>query len=220
MNRILFILLVVLTNSVNAQSNLEVRVLANNEVIELGKSFMISNKTYRIDLIKFYITNLKFLSHGKVVADLSNSPNLINFEDDSTRFIQLTNVPNFDEIKFTFGVDSTTNVNGVMSGALDPVNGMYWTWQSGYINCKIEGEIIDQNTKPIEYHLGGYLPDQLAAREVVLPVNSNDSLVLEFHLERILSSLSDEHLFQIMSPGESAVFASGLLSETFKFSKK
>lgn len=220
MSRYFAILLLVLTNSVYAQTNLEVKVLANNEEIILGQPFVLGNQTYELHVIKFYITNVKLLNKGEVIADFSNSPNLINLEDDTSTIIPLSVLADFDEINFTFGVDSATNVNGIMTGALDPVNGMYWTWQSGYINCKIEGQTIQENRKNIEYHLGGYLPNQLAAQNISLPVDSNTQLVLEFHIDAILSGLNDKQLFQIMSPGENAMLASGLLYSNIKIHGK
>jgi hypothetical protein len=107
-----------------------------------------------------------------------------------------------------------------MSGALDPVNGMYWSWQSGYINCKIEGEIISSGRKSVAYHLGGYLPDQLAAKEISLPVPYSQNMELSLNLDSILSGLAGQNLFQIMSPGENAVHASDLLVESLQITAK
>ncbi len=220
MSRYFFILFLVLTHSICAQMHLEVKVMANNEEVILGQPFVVGNQTYELNLIKFYITNLTFLNKGEVVADFSNSPNLVNLEDDSSTVIPVAVPTNFDEIKFTFGVDSSTNVNGIMTGALDPINGMYWTWQSGYINCKIEGQTVEESRKNIEYHLGGYLPNQLAAQNIRLAVDSKADLVLEFHIDAILSGLNDKRLFQIMSPGENAMLASGLLYTNIKIHGK
>jgi hypothetical protein len=214
------ILFLFISNSVFAQSALEVKVMANNQQIVLGTPFTIAGKTFQLELVKFYITNLRFFHNGVLVSDYTDQPQLVNLEDDSTTHILLSALPLFDEVRFTFGVDSSTNVNGIMSGALDPVNGMYWSWQSGYINCKIEGEIISSGRKSVVYHLGGYLPDQLAAKEISLPVPYSQNMELSLNLDSILSGLAGQNLFQIMSPGENAVHASDLLVESLQITAK
>ena len=53
-----------------------------------------------------------------------------------------------------FGVDSQTQVLATRPGALDPIHGMYWTWQSGYIQWKMEGAMkTDTAQIPIQLHL-------------------------------------------------------------------
>lgn len=39
---------------------------------------------------------------------------------------------------FLLGVDSLTNVSGAFGGA-STIKGMYWAWNSGYINLKLKG---------------------------------------------------------------------------------
>ena len=45
-----------------------------------------------------------------------------------------------------------------MGGDLDPTKGMYWAWQSGYINFKMEGSCSQclATKNNFEFHLGGY----------------------------------------------------------------
>ena len=64
----------------------------------------------------------------------------------------------FNGIGFRIGVDSLTQLSGARTGALDPLNGMYWTWNSGYVGVKMEGQSAASAAPghQIEYHLGGY----------------------------------------------------------------
>jgi hypothetical protein len=57
-----------------------------------------------------------------------------------------------------------------MAGDLDPIKGMYWAWQSGYINMKIEGKSSSCRTRKNEFqfHIGGYLSPYYAMRKVAL----------------------------------------------------
>lgn len=64
----------------------------------------------------------------------------------------------YDSITFLIGVDSLHNVSGAQTGALDPVNDMFWTWNSGYVMAKLEGNSSSspQMNQKFEYHIGGY----------------------------------------------------------------
>jgi len=85
---------------------------------------------------------------------------LINEEDKSSLQITIDSIPKgeYNTISFTLGVDSVDNCSGAQSGALDPVNGMFWAWNSGYIFLKMEGISSASNStgKRLEFHIGGY----------------------------------------------------------------
>lgn len=76
-----------------------------------------------------------------------------------------------------FGVDSLLQVSGVQSGALDPLKGMYWTWQTGYIQFKMEGilskDTLGEGLIPIQLHLGGFQGESNCQQRIF-----EDSMVL------------------------------------------
>ena len=59
-------------------------------------------------------------------------------------------------IYFQIGIDSLTNVSGDLDGDLDPALGMYWAWNSGYINMKLEGKSSSCKSvkKEFQFHIG------------------------------------------------------------------
>ena len=71
-----------------------------------------------------------------------------------------SNIP-FSKLKFQLGIDSLTNVSGAMGGDLDPTKGMYWTWQSGYINMKIEGKSNSCKTRKNQFQFQWQLKNEL-----------------------------------------------------------
>jgi hypothetical protein len=78
-------------------------------------------------------------------------------------------------LRFWIGVDSARNVSGVQTGALDPANGMFWTWNSGYIFAKLEGRSF-VSTAPLQavtYHIGGFRTGQNALRQVSIPFSTS-----------------------------------------------
>jgi len=127
------------------------------------------NENYSISRFKYYITNIELVNteNDKKVA-IDNSYFLVDDNDDASKTISVS-VPegNYNAISFLLGVDSLHNVSGAQTGALDPMNGMFWTWNTGYVSVKIEGKSA-ASTLPgnfIEYHLGGFKgPDKVNHR--------------------------------------------------------
>jgi len=119
---------------------------------ELGQPFTVTK-------FKYYIGNISLHGkNGKVYT--STEYFLVNEEDEASMQIKLSNVPEGDytNISFILGVDSLHNCNGAQTGALDPVNAMYWTWNTGYIFLKMEGKspVSKSPGNLLEFHIGGY----------------------------------------------------------------
>ena len=79
---------------------------------------------------------------------------------------------------------------------------MYWSWQSGYINFKIEA--TNKFGEDFIYHLGGYLPPFLNQKEVGFGANG-DMIKVIFDAQGFLKSAAQKAKAKIMSPGQSAV---------------
>ncbi len=115
-----------------------------------------AGNVYSVDLLKYYISNLLFLKDNN---DVFAAPNyeLID-EGQSGPHIFAVTLPQgrYVKLRFFMGVDSLRNVSGAQSGALDPVNGMFWDWNTGYVYFKHEGEFLDSHgdLQPLTYHYG------------------------------------------------------------------
>ena len=105
-----------------------------------------------------------------------------------------------------FGVDSQTQVLSTRPGALDPIHGMYWTWQSGYIQWKLEGVMkTDTAEIPIQLHLGGF-QNNLQTGQILPPVPKRDptnSLQITWLLDELLRSITPQTA-RVMSPSRLA----------------
>lgn len=112
---------------------------------------------YSVDVLKYYISNITFI---KADGSEFKAPNyeLIDESKSASKYFTVENLPygNYTGLRFYMGVDSTINNAGALTGDLDPVNGMFWDWQSGYVNFKHEGNFIDSvgNTTTLTYHFG------------------------------------------------------------------
>ena len=100
------------------------------------------------------------------------------------------------------GVDSTLNYDGIHEGALDPINNMYWTWQTGYIHCKLEGYILNQSAKrSFEFHIGGYSTKDSGPFWIGQNSDSK-SLEVQFDLYPAIEWALKNEVFRITSPGK------------------
>jgi hypothetical protein len=125
----------------------------------------------------------------------------------------------YNSINFGIGIDSATNSKGVFGGALDPTKGMYWTWQSGYINFKLEG-ISDKcatRKNRFQYHLGGYQEPLNLYQEISLEIPSESKeIVIDVDISELVLNLDLENTNQIMSPNAEALKIAKLLPQIFK----
>ncbi|MBC9930357.1 MbnP family protein [Chitinophaga qingshengii] len=134
-----------------------------------------AGETFLVTKFRYYLSNFALVDDAGKNIPLASAYFLIDDAVDSTKRILLDSVPagTFTAIRFLIGVDSARNNSGVQSGALDPVNGMFWTWNSGYIMAKLEGtsDAIDLPAKGFEWHVGGFKGPYNVLKTVQLPVN-------------------------------------------------
>ncbi|HEY0031384.1 MAG TPA: MbnP family protein [Bacteroidia bacterium] len=129
-------------------------------------------QTYVLTNFKYYISNITLhKAEGKEYK--SNDYFLVQEDENKTKHIDLNNIPKgeYTSISFTIGVDSLHNCSGAQSGALDPVNTMFWAWNTGYIFLKLEGKAVASASPGhiFEYHIGGYKAPNNCIRNITLP---------------------------------------------------
>jgi hypothetical protein len=118
-------------------------------------------ETFEITRFRFYAGKLApVYTDAKFKSKIPSHYHLIDFSDSASTRIELPVTAGiiYNGIQFQMGIDSADQNHGAQAGALDPSRGMFWTWNSGYINFKIEGN-SPASTQPahiFEYHIGGY----------------------------------------------------------------
>lgn len=141
--------------------------------VGLGSTVHINpfGEQYKVTKFKYYVSNVKATVSGTNVAAEQESYHLIDeSKPESYSFSFAARVNTYQTLQFLLGVDSIRNVSGAQTGALDPLNDMFWTWNSGYIMAKLEGT-SPQSTyinNKIEYHIGGFSGVNSALKNVVL----------------------------------------------------
>jgi hypothetical protein len=175
------------------------------------------NDSISISKLKFYISNIVLLNNEKVVYKNTAAVYLLNAEDSLSLQFDVPQNLQFNRIQYGIGIDSVTNTSGALDGALDPLMGMYWTWQSGYINFKMEGFVgnLEQEDKKFEYHLGGYSDKNNAFQFVDLIIQpTSENIQFQMPIDLIFKSIFSEKKYNIMSPSSSAVAISKKIAQS------
>ena len=147
---------------------------------------------YTISKFRYYVTNVS-LSGPKLKHKEVNSYHLVDELKPSSQTFTLNVKPGkYTALSFLLGVDSIHNVSGAQIGALDPLNDMFWTWNSGYVNFKLEGHSLSSGLREnkFEYHIGGFTGMNNTTQKITLgfPLNDTISVVKGGALEIIVQA--------------------------------
>jgi hypothetical protein len=171
-----------------------------------------------ITQFRFYAGQFVCWQSGKAIAE-EKTYHLIDASDSASLDVTLDTPSRVapDSITFLLGVDSLTNVSGAFGGDLDPVKGMYWTWNSGYINLKLEGTspVSPYASHQFELHLGGYLPPHATAQRLSLPVHDAGRMSVPVDVAPLLVAANVRTRCNVMRPGERAVQLSRVAATLF-----
>jgi hypothetical protein len=225
----LFILLLLLPFQLVAQQSVDGLTLKINPVFN-GKTLRLDQKyisgkqdTLTLDVVKFYVSAIEIKYKDNHVASKKNSFHLIDVSHPESLLINLDRLQyqEIRSIKFNLGIDSLTSVSGALNKDLDAANGMYWAWQSGYINMKIEGESSSCKTRKnkFHFHIGGYTNPNYAMRtiEILVPstTNPNKTLQLNVDLSKLFAELELKEINSIMIPGKEAIKIADIAKKMF-----
>ncbi len=192
---------------------LNINLKYKDQILELNKNYISRNDTLQINILKFYLSEIEIQYNDKTTFYFQKKHHLIDVEKSESLQILIGKKNNkiISKIKFNIGIDSLSSVSGALSEDLDLQNGMYWAWQSGYINVKIEGSSTSCKTRKngFQFHIGGYLQPNYAMRTIELSrnesVNQNDNLNVEVDLANFFSEIDLKETNSIMTPGKKAM---------------
>ena len=196
--------------SADRKATIRFNTVANGKQLILSDGSYINEfgENYTISKLRYYISNLCFITSSPAVtvkntflAD-AGKENIFRIKKPSGEIKGIT---------FQVGVDSLLNCSGAQSGALDPLNDMFWTWNSGYVMFKLEGtgDSSHADLHRIEQHIGGYKGNYKSMRQVKLYFKNGvpDNLTIQLDLDKYWSGLNKIHIARtpiITTVGEGA----------------
>lgn len=148
------------------------RNMVNSEPMVLDSATYTNpfGEAYTISKFKYYISNIA-LNGSPVRVPEEENYHLVDQRDEGSLSFELeVTEQNISNLHFVLGVDSIRNSSGAQTGALDPLNDMFWTWNNGYVMAKMEGSspISAQPRHLIEYHIGGFSGVNNVLKEISL----------------------------------------------------
>lgn len=174
--------------------------------LELNKKYQNPfGETFEITRFRFYTGKLApAYTDASLKSKISSPYHLIDFSDSNSTRIELPVMAgNCHGIQLQIGVDSADQSRGAQTGALDPARGMFWTWNSGYINVKIEGNspVSKQPSHLFEYHIGGYRNDNNTVWKIKLFSTNDESFQISKENKTIVEVGIDlDYLFDGPTP--------------------
>jgi len=170
--------------------------------------------TFNISVLKYYLSNISFTNEKNQVISGKNC--FLISEDSATSKTIEIKLPagRYTSLSFMIGVDSLLNCTGAKDGALDPIYGMFWTWNTGYIMAKLEGTSPSSKLPGniIQFHIGGYRTPHITQRIVTLklPVpllvqsGTTPNITLTGDIYNWFTGISFRQLAGFMTPGSAA----------------
>lgn len=118
-------------------------------------------ETLHFTTMKYYISNVRLRKADGSWYEMPESCFLLDLSAAKGNEAVVPDVPSgeYTAVEILMGVDSTLNFSGAQTGALDPNNGMFWSWNSGYIMLKAEGTSPQSSDGSFAFHLGGFAGD-------------------------------------------------------------
>ncbi len=136
-----------------------------NNNFSLNTSFIIGNRTYKLNKLRYWVSNVTFINTKGIEYKVPDSYFLIeettaiSIQDGDYTYpakkreeIMIQNIPvgDYKTIKFSIGVDAVHNNNlSLQAGELSQLNGMTnisWMWHTSYIFSSIGGTVKEGNT--------------------------------------------------------------------------
>lgn len=156
------------------KTNTQLRISFLNKVdtgnLQLGSTYQNPfGEDLTISMFKYYVSNFRLRKADNSWTNVNDIYHLVDEADTASKTFMITlPIGEYTAISFYIGVDSTRNVSGTQSGDLDPLKGMFWTWNSGYVMAKIEATSTFSSApnNNVSIHVGGFKTGENTVRQV------------------------------------------------------
>jgi hypothetical protein len=217
------------TPSTTGSVNVELEHIIQDLPMVLNQQYILNNgDTMSFTTLKYYLSNIQLVKADGSTWSESNSYHLVDLSDESSTLLTLNDVPmaDYTGMNLMIGVDSLHNVSGAQDGALNVANGMFWSWNTGYIFIKMEGTSTQSMNDAFTYHIGGFSGANNAIQSKYMYFNGSFLMARPDAVPQVHLSLNIQDLFEngiqtdlinsIASPGvessEAAAAFSGVLN--------
>ena len=201
-----FFLLIILCISANFRSQQELEIRWGNKPFFLDTIFVLNDSTQiRISQFKCYLQ----------ASEPNSPPNIILLDAAESSKISFIN----PLLSLQLGMDPALQNQSNFKGTLDPIHGMYWTWNSGYIQLKCVGELFYgsmEKAQHFELHLGGIQAPYICT----FPIVSTGQLII-FDVAKWINAIQDSKQIipNIMQPGAESLGVFQCVKNAFNYAQ-
>lgn len=164
------------TNTITPSMTIHVENVWNGLPLYLNDTVQTLSSKIVFKTLNYYMSNFVLEDINGDFHHISSYQLLQNSNTINDLEIELFDVPSNEYVglQMMMGVDSLKNVSGAQEGVLDPANGMFWNWNTGYIFTKFEGYYNNGTTSgDFTYHLGGFTGANAANPVVSVPFGAD-----------------------------------------------
>lgn len=174
-----------------ALTRVSVSNVIGNDPFHLDSTYTnAAGENYDAYLLKYYLSHMALVNeYGERIELYAHE--LIDQSVPSSLELGDVEIPDghYTSLEFNLGVDSLHNHSGDQAGDLDPMYGMIWTWNTGYIFFKHEGYFTSSESgteQPLIYHYGKDRSLVPISLPIELHVDRNSSVInLQFDLNEL-----------------------------------
>ena len=218
------------TPSTTGSVNVELEHLIQDLPMVLNQQYILNNgDTMSFSTFRYYVSNIQLVKADGSKWSEPNSYHLVDLSDESSALLTLNDVPmaDYTGVNLMIGVDSLHNVSGAQEGALSVANGMFWSWNTGYIFIKMEGTSTQSMNDAFTYHIGGFSGANSAIQSKSLDFGgavlmARPDAIPQVHLSIDVQSLFEDNIQtnvnpMVHMPGAAAVAVANAFSNVWTF---
>lgn len=156
-----------------------------------------ANTNVKINTIKYYVSNVVLEKEDGTTYEVEESYHLVDGTQASSLEFLIDDIPSdsYHKISFMVGVDEPRNTAGAQEDALDPANGMFWSWNSGYIFLKLEGTYGSEEDN-FSYHIGGFQGEYAAQQHIELHLHGDKLDISDNEVSTVHTVVNLEEFFE------------------------
>ncbi|PWU03872.1 MAG: hypothetical protein C5B52_02615 [Bacteroidetes bacterium] len=158
------------------------RATVNGQPLKFDSTYTNSfGEDFTVTAFRFYVGHLALNNSNNTWVKSRTAYHLVDAKISTSEIIEIPRgTKKITKLKFQVGVDSLDNVSGAQDGDLDPAHGMFWTWNTGYVMAKLEGNSSFSKvpTGSFTYHIGGYKGVDKAIRNIELSISNEMAIAI------------------------------------------
>jgi hypothetical protein len=189
------------------------------ESFQIGQGYQTLLKdSVKFTKLMYYLSNIQLHTSTTQSWKERESYRLIQIDTDksSNISIRIDSIPaqSYRKLSFGIGIDSIRNHGGSQKGDLDPLKGMFWTWEQGYVFFKAEGYFYPKSGDKGAFviHLGrnpAYKEVSFGVSPTLFETDKTPILQYEVNMQQLFGGIPNSAIHLKMPPNKKSISIMG-----------